>query len=105
MKTGLMAIGARRGGGDGYWDRSNITLYPHKPDRVKGDLLAARLVAGKWITVKADLMPGSKDWKTTKVDEEFRSSIRKVGIRVESDKKPAYSGAFYIDNVRVIILK
>jgi mannanase-like protein len=58
------------------------------------------LVPGKWTTVEADIAEGSKDWKKVRVDGEFRSDIRKLNIRVISDKKPAYSGDFYFDNVR-----
>jgi hypothetical protein len=36
------------------------------------------------------------------VTEAFRQDIRKIDIRVESNNKPAYSGPFYIDNIRVI---
>ncbi|MBU0571036.1 MAG: hypothetical protein KJ995_06065 [Candidatus Omnitrophica bacterium] len=60
------------------------------------------LVPGKWVTVKADLMPGSIDWKRVQVDPGFRQDIRKLDIRVVSNGQPAYSGPFYIDNVRVI---
>lgn len=58
------------------------------------------LVPGKWTTVEADIAEGSKDWKKVRVDGEFRSDIRKVDIRIISDKKPAYSGIAFIDNVR-----
>ncbi len=60
------------------------------------------LIPGKWVTVKADLMPGSIDWKRTQVDEGFRQDVRKLDIRVVSNGQPTYSGPFYIDNVRVI---
>jgi hypothetical protein len=60
------------------------------------------LVPGKWTTVEANIADGSKDWKKAKVDEMWRSDIRKVDIRVISDKKPAYSGPVYIDNMRAI---
>jgi hypothetical protein len=58
------------------------------------------LVPGKWTTIEVDMSEGSKDWKKVRVDNEFRSDIRKLDIRVISDKKPAYSGDLYIDNIR-----
>jgi hypothetical protein len=60
------------------------------------------LVPGKWTTVEANIADGSKDWKKAKVDEMWRSDIRKIDIRVISDKKPAYNGPVYIDNMRAI---
>lgn len=63
---------------------------------------AIPLIPGQWVTVSASIAPGSEDWKKTVVDDNFRKDIRKLGIRVESNKKPAYEGAFYIDNFRVI---
>ncbi|MFH1784646.1 MAG: hypothetical protein ABH868_07160 [bacterium] len=64
-----------------------------------------RLVAGEWVTVKANLMPGNTDWKETTPDDEFRANIKKIGVRVESDKKPKYKGSFYVDNVRTAVLE
>lgn len=58
------------------------------------------LTPGKWTTVEVDISDGSKDWKKVRVDSDFRSDIRKLDVRVLSDKKPAYNGVFYIDNVR-----
>lgn len=59
------------------------------------------LVPGEWVTVTGSLLPGSEDWKRTVVDDNFRKDVRKVSIRVESNKKPEYSGPIYIDNVRL----
>jgi len=59
------------------------------------------LVPGEWVTVSGDLTPGSIDWRRIQVDDNFRRDIRKVDIRVDSNNKPAYTGPFYIDNVRV----
>lgn len=59
------------------------------------------LVPGQWVTVTANLLPGSEDWKRTVVDDNFRKDVRKVAVRVESNKKPEYSGPIYIDNFRV----
>ena len=59
------------------------------------------LVPGQWTTVSAKLTPGSTDWQRTIVDENFRKDMRKMDIRVESNKKPEYKGPIYIDNVKV----
>lgn len=61
-----------------------------------------KLKAGTWTTIKADIKPGSKDWRRYKPDDEFRADIRKFAIRVASDKYPVYSGPIYIDNIRLI---
>ncbi|MBD3426396.1 MAG: hypothetical protein GF409_04090 [Candidatus Omnitrophica bacterium] len=60
------------------------------------------LVPGQWVTLTADITPGSIDWRRIQVDESFRADIRKIDIRVESNNRPAYTGPIYIDNVRVI---
>lgn len=60
------------------------------------------LKPGEWVTLMADLKPGSIDWRRVQVDDAFRQDVRKVDIRVESNNKPAYTGPFYIDNIRVI---
>ena len=57
------------------------------------------LIPGQWNTVSASLVPGSEDWKKTVVDDNFRKDVRKFAIRVESNKKPEYSGPIYIDNI------
>jgi len=62
---------------------------------------SVKLEPGKWVTVTANLLPGSMDWKRTNPTDEFRADVRKLDLRVESNKKPAYNGTFYIDNVRV----
>lgn len=59
------------------------------------------LVPGEWVTVTGNLAPGSEDWKKTVVDDNFRKDVRKVSVRVESNKKPEYSGPIYIDNIRL----
>jgi hypothetical protein len=60
------------------------------------------LVPGEWVTVKADLLPGSIDWRRIQVDDAFRQDVRKLDIRVVSDGRPAYTGPVYIDNIRVM---
>jgi hypothetical protein len=63
---------------------------------------ATALKPGEWTTVTASLKPGSIDWRRVEVDDAFRADVRKFDIRVESNNKPAYSGPFYIDNIRGI---
>ena len=60
------------------------------------------LKPGEWVTVIADLKPGSIDWRRVEVDEGFRADVRKIDIRVESNNKPAYTGPIYVDNIRTI---
>ena len=60
------------------------------------------LKPGEWVTMTADLRPGSIDWRRVQVDEAFRQDVRKIDIRIESNNKPAYTGPIYVDNVRVI---
>jgi len=57
-----------------------------------------RLTPGEWSTVSANLKPGSTDWKRIQPTDEFRADVRKVAIRISSNK-PAYKGPVYIDNV------
>jgi len=60
-----------------------------------------KLMPGEWVTVSAGLAPGVTDWRRTTVTDQFRSDVRKVGIRIESNMRPTYSGPIYIDNVKV----
>lgn len=55
---------------------------------------------GEWVTLTANIEPGSYDWKRVVPDEEFAQDVRKIAIRVESNRKPEYSGPVYIDNIR-----
>jgi len=59
------------------------------------------LVPGEWVTVRASVEPGSYDWKKIIPDESFRQDVRKIAVRVESNKKPVYKGPIYIDNIRI----
>lgn len=59
-----------------------------------------QLTPGQTTTISVSLAPGSEDWKRTVVDEFFRKDVRKLAVRLESNK-PAYQGKFYIDNVRL----
>lgn len=63
---------------------------------------AIPLIPGEWVTIGANILPGSEEWKKTVVDENFRKDVRKVSIRIESNKQPVYSGPIYIDNIRVV---
>ncbi|MBI4974206.1 MAG: hypothetical protein HZC19_00025 [Candidatus Omnitrophica bacterium] len=60
------------------------------------------LVPGEWITITANIVPGSEDWKKTVVDDEFKKDVRKVAVRIESNKKPVYNGPIYIDNFKLV---
>lgn len=59
------------------------------------------LEPGKWVTISANIEPGSYDWKRVVPDENFAEDVRKVALRIESNRKPTYAGPIYIDNVRV----
>ncbi len=61
---------------------------------------ALPLEPGQWTLLVANLKPGSMDWKFFP-DETFRKDVRKLGVRVESDKGVAYTGPIYIDSVRL----
>jgi len=61
-----------------------------------------KLKTGEWTTIKANMKPGSKTWRRYKPDDEFRADVRKVAIRIASDKFPVYNGPIYIDNIRLI---
>ncbi|OGW74979.1 MAG: hypothetical protein A2Z72_07630 [Omnitrophica bacterium RBG_13_46_9] len=59
------------------------------------------LVPGEWVEVIGNIEPGSYDWKRTVPDESFRADIRKIVVRIESNRRPIYKGPVYIDNVRI----
>ncbi|MFH1238507.1 MAG: hypothetical protein V1653_00170 [bacterium] len=61
------------------------------------------LTPGKWTTIRANLLPGSTDWRRVQPTEDWRSDIRKFGVRVESDKKAIYNGSVYIGNIRLTL--
>jgi len=58
------------------------------------------LEPGQWTTITANLKPGSMDWKFFP-DDGFRKNIRRLGVRIESDKQPSYNGSVFLDNVRL----
>ncbi len=58
------------------------------------------LVPGSWTTVGASLEPDTSDWRMTTVDDNFRKDVRKIAIRIESNKGPTYAGPIYVDNFR-----
>ncbi|MFH1995697.1 MAG: hypothetical protein ABIJ27_01715 [Candidatus Omnitrophota bacterium] len=62
---------------------------------------SVKLVPGEWTTVAASLADGSTDWRKVVADQDFRGDIRKVDVRVESNKKPEFAGSFYIDSMKV----
>jgi len=58
------------------------------------------LAPGEWTVVKADITSASLNWRRF-IDDAFRSDVRKIGIRIESNGKIAYKGPIYIDNVKL----
>ncbi|MFH1239040.1 MAG: hypothetical protein V1653_02895, partial [bacterium] len=60
------------------------------------------LKPGKWTTIQTDLTPASRDWRQYIPTEQFRTDVRKIAIRIDSDKYPVYNGPIYIDNIRLI---
>lgn len=93
---------------------ADIYLPPEAPTGLRGKIIltigedwkfaemarSIRLVPGEWTNITASLKDESIDWKRTRMDRSSRSDIRKIAVRVESDKRPAYSGPVYIDNIR-----
>ena len=59
------------------------------------------VIPGEWTTIKASLEPGTYDWKRAEVTDEWKADIRKIVVRIDSNKRPVYAGSIYIDNVRV----
>lgn len=59
------------------------------------------LIPGEWVTVTGNIEPGSYDWKRVVPDEKFAQDVRKIAIRVESNRTPIYAGPIFIDNIRV----
>lgn len=100
------------------YDAISVDIYipPSAPANLKGKIIltageswqfsemarGVKLTPGKWNTLSASLAKGSTDWRQTKVDDNFRSDIRKIAVRVEAEKAK-YSGPIYIDNVRLHI--
>lgn len=93
----------------------DVFIPPGTPDGLKAKIIltvgdgwkwvemsrSIKLKAGEWTTISADLTPGSMDWKRLAPTDEFRADVRKIDVRIESNNKPQYKGAIYIDNVRV----
>ncbi|MFH1305862.1 MAG: hypothetical protein ABIH74_05640 [Candidatus Omnitrophota bacterium] len=93
---------------------ADIYLPPSAPEKLRGKIILTggenwhfaemtrgiRLKPGEWTTITADISENSTDWKKTKMTSAFREDIRKVAVRVESDKNPVYSGLIFIDNIR-----
>jgi len=92
----------------------DVTLPPDAPAGLKAKIIltvgedwewtemrrSIQLTPGQTTTLRASLAPGSEDWKRALVDENFRKDVRKVAIRVESNK-PAFKGSLAIDNVQL----
>jgi hypothetical protein len=58
------------------------------------------LTPGEWTVIKVDMTPQSMNWRRF-VTDEFRSDVRKLGLRVESNGKITYRGPVYVDNVKL----
>ncbi len=58
------------------------------------------LAPGSWTTIAVSLMPGSLDWKFIP-NNAFRTSVHKLGVRIESDHGVSYHGPVYLDDVRL----
>ncbi|MFH1837718.1 MAG: hypothetical protein ABH862_06375 [Candidatus Omnitrophota bacterium] len=58
------------------------------------------LMPGEWSTLTANIEPGSYDWKRVVPDEDFSQDVRKIAIRIESNRQPKYAGPIYVDDVR-----
>lgn len=58
------------------------------------------LTPGEWTVIKLDLTSNSMSWRKF-IDDSFRSDIRKMGVRIESNGKIAYKGPVYVDNVKL----
>ena len=58
------------------------------------------LTPGEWTVIKADLTAASLNWRRF-IDDNFRSDVRKLGIRVESNGNITYKGPIYLDNVKL----
>ena len=61
----------------------------------------APLVAGRWNRIDASLLQNSPDWDMLTFDDMARSDVRKLAVRVESNKEPLYNGPIYIDAVGI----
>jgi len=59
------------------------------------------LMPGEWATISASVEPGSYDWKRVVPDKDFAQDVRKIAVRIISNRKPAYTGPVYVDNIRV----
>ena len=92
----------------------DLTLPPEAPAGLKAKLIVTvgdnwewtemrrsiQLTPGQTTSLRASLAAGSEDWKRATVDDGFRKDVRKLAVRLESNK-PAYQGTFSIDNVRL----
>ena len=61
---------------------------------------AVPLTPGEWTAITVKLTPESMDWKFFP-DGQFRQRVDKLGLRIESDRGPAYSGPVFVDHVRL----
>jgi hypothetical protein len=62
---------------------------------------SVRLEPGKWNRIEARVAGKTFDWRGVRSGDNFRNDIRKIAVRIESDKRPAYKGHIYIDTLMV----
>ncbi|MBD3426231.1 MAG: hypothetical protein GF409_03250 [Candidatus Omnitrophica bacterium] len=94
---------------------ADIFLPPDAPVGLRGKLIltigddwsftemtrTVRLKPGEWTTIKADIAEGNSSvWRRVTVDSAFKEDVRKIAVRIESNK-PTYKGPIYIDNITV----
>ena len=93
---------------------ASVYLPPGTPEGLEGKIILTvgeewvwtemnrgiPLRPGEWTTISVNLKPSSMDWKSFP-DDRFRQNVRKLGVRVESNRQPAYVGPIYLDNVRL----
>jgi hypothetical protein len=61
---------------------------------------AVILTPGEWTVIRVNLAPDSFDWRRF-ITDSFRSDVRKLGVRIETNGNIVYKGPIYIDNVKL----
>lgn len=100
---------------NGYDDMlCSVYLPSHAPDGLRAKFIltagenwdfiemsrSVTLRPGTWTEIKASLIPGNMDWRRSVMDEELLGEIKKISLRVESNRIP-YSGPFYMSNIEI----
>lgn len=95
------------------WLSADIYLPPDAPRGLRAKVIltvgekwewtesnkSVRLTPGEWTVMRVNLLPESLDWRRF-VTDEFRSDVKKIGIRIESNGV-AYTGSVFIDNIKL----